>query len=121
MTEHELFNKPGNICNSVVSGIQIINKPGKFITAKGSKNHLRSAKRSQFLHVIMLRDDFFTVLMMKGINKKKEMCEIDFLLEAMFSLTPKQCICIYQYRTVHQVVQGSVPCKEVTVGECTDT
>ncbi|XP_054706877.1 jerky protein homolog-like [Uloborus diversus] len=78
MVKHDLTNRPENIFNVDETGIQLINKPGKILTAKGAKD----------VHVITPREKGETislvaccsaegrflppVLIMKGVNKKAE-------------------------------------------------
>lgn len=78
MVKHDLTNRPENIFNVDETGIQLINKPGKVLTAKGAKD----------VHVITPREKGETislvaccsaegrflppVLIMKGVNKKAE-------------------------------------------------
>lgn len=81
MIKNDLTNKPENIFNVDESGIQLINKPGKVLTAKGAKD----------VHVITPREKGETVslvaccsaegrflppvLIMKGVNRKPEFCD----------------------------------------------
>lgn len=78
MTKNDLTDKPENIFNVDESGIQLINKPGKVLAAKGAKD----------VHVITPREKGETislvaccsaegrflppVLIMKGVNRKSE-------------------------------------------------
>ena len=81
MTEHQLFDKPGNIFNIDESGIQIINKPDKVVTAKGSKNvfSLTSGEKGETVTVIACNNAegrfLPPILIMKGTNKKREVCD----------------------------------------------
>lgn len=81
MTEHRLFDKPANIFNMDESGIQIINKAGKVLTAKGSKNVsvLTSAEKGETVTVIACNNAegrfLPPVLVMKGTNKKRDVCD----------------------------------------------
>ncbi|KAJ4440843.1 hypothetical protein ANN_10690 [Periplaneta americana] len=81
MTEHRLFDKPANIFNMVESGIQIINKAGKVLTVKGSKNVsvLTSAEKRESVTVKAYNNAegrfLPPVLVMKGTNKKKDVCD----------------------------------------------
>lgn len=81
MLKNDLMNKPQNIFNVDESGIQLINKPGKVLTAKGAKD----------VHVITPREKGETVslvaccnaegsflppvIIMKGVNKKAEFAD----------------------------------------------
>ncbi|XP_054706657.1 tigger transposable element-derived protein 6-like [Uloborus diversus] len=82
MVKHDLTNRPENIFNVDETGIQLINKPGKILTAKGAKD----------VHVITPREKGETislvaccsaegrflppVLIMKGVNKKAEFSDV---------------------------------------------
>ncbi|KAJ4429040.1 hypothetical protein ANN_26036 [Periplaneta americana] len=75
MTEHRLFDKPANIFNMDESGIQKINKAGKVLTAKGSKNIsvLTSAEKGENVTIIACKNAegrfLPPVLVMTGTNK----------------------------------------------------
>lgn len=78
MTEHNLFDKPSHIFNMDETGVQLINKPGKVITSKGSKDvHVLTAKeKGENVTVIACcsADGKFTppTLILKGVNRKPE-------------------------------------------------
>lgn len=78
MEEENLMDKPQNIFNMDESGIQLTNKPGKVLTTKGAKDvHvLTPHERGENITVVACcnAEGVFLppVLLMKGVNKKKE-------------------------------------------------
>lgn len=81
MIKNNLTYKPENISNVDKSGIQLINKPGKILTAKGSKDvHVitpREKGETVSLVACCSAEDRFLppVLIMKGVNKKAEFAD----------------------------------------------
>lgn len=54
MSEHQLFDKPGNVFNVDESGLQLNNKPGQVIAEKGSKSvtSITSGEKGETISVI---------------------------------------------------------------------
>ncbi|XP_063230419.1 uncharacterized protein LOC134535276 [Bacillus rossius redtenbacheri] len=75
---HSLFDKPGNIFNVDESGIQLINKPGKVLAAKGSKDvfSLTSGEKGETITVVACvnaEGRFLPpTIIVKGVYKKRE-------------------------------------------------
>ena len=81
MDKYNLHGKPANIFNMDESGIQLINKPGKVVTAKGSKNVnvLTSGEKGETITVIACNNAegrfLPPVLVLKGVNKRRDICD----------------------------------------------
>ena len=78
LVDNELIDKPGHIFNMDESGLQIINKVGKVVATKGSKEvyRLTSGEKGETVTVIACcnaEGNFLPpVCILKGVNKKAE-------------------------------------------------
>ncbi|KAJ8940654.1 hypothetical protein NQ318_012737 [Aromia moschata] len=78
VTEYNLLEKPSHIFNMDETGVQLINKPGKVITTKGTKDvHVLTSKESGenvSVFACCSADGRFIppVLIFKGVNKRAE-------------------------------------------------
>ncbi|KAI4463223.1 hypothetical protein MML48_4g00004247 [Holotrichia oblita] len=81
LAENDLFNKPGNIYNMDETGLQLNNKPGQVIAAKGSKSvsTITSGEKGETISVIACcnAEDVFLppYCIFKGKNKKEEFAD----------------------------------------------
>lgn len=78
LEEHKLFDKPSHIYNMDESGLQLNNRPGHVLAAKGSKavSTVTSSERGETITVVGCCNAEGTILppacIMKGKNKKPE-------------------------------------------------